>query len=109
MLTEAPLLTQPESGVSYVVYSDASLNGLDCGLMQTRKLKPHERNYPTHDVKLATIVFTLKIWRHYLYDEKCHRCWLELLKDYDLVIDYHQGKANVVAEAFSRKSLLFAL
>ncbi|KAG8478790.1 hypothetical protein CXB51_028614 [Gossypium anomalum] len=95
----------------------------------SRQLKPHERNYPTHDLELAAVVFALKIWRHYLYGEKCRvytdhkslkylmsqkdlnlrqRRWLELLKDYELVIDYHPGKANVVADALSRK-LLFAL
>ncbi|KAG8473291.1 hypothetical protein CXB51_035413 [Gossypium anomalum] len=138
MLTEAPVLTQPESGIPYVVYSDASLNRLGCVLMQSgkvvayasRQLKPHEKNYPTHNLELAAIVFALKIWRHYLYGEKCYvytdhkslkylmtqkelnlrqRRWLELLKDYDLVIDYHPGKANVVADALSRKSSLFAL
>ena len=119
------------------MYSDASLLGLGCVLMQegrvvayaSRQLKPHEKNYPTHDLELAAIVFALKIWRHYLFGEKCHvfsdhkslkylmtqrdlnlrqRRWLELLKDYELVIDYHPGKANVVADALSRKSL-FAL
>ncbi|KAG8486038.1 hypothetical protein CXB51_019344 [Gossypium anomalum] len=137
LLTEAPVLVQPESGKEFVVYSDASLNGLGCVLMQegkvvayaSRQLKPHERNYPTHDLELAAVVFALKIWRHYLYGEKCRvytdhkslkylmsqkdlnlrqRRWLELLKDYELVIDYHPGKANVVADALSRK-LLFAL
>ena len=131
------MLTQPESGVPFVVYSDASLSGLGCVLMQSgkvvayasRQLKPHEKNYPTHDLELAAIVFALKIWRHYLYGEKCYvytdhkslkylmtqkdlnlrqRRWLELIKDYDLIIDYHPGKANVVADALSRKSL-FAL
>ncbi|XP_017644493.1 uncharacterized protein LOC108485161 [Gossypium arboreum] len=66
----------------------------------SRQLKLRERNYPTHDLELATIVFTLKICQHYLY---------ELLKCYDLLIDYHPGKANVVADALSRKSSLFAL
>ncbi|KAG8488163.1 hypothetical protein CXB51_018403 [Gossypium anomalum] len=107
MLTEAPVLTQPESGMPYVVYSDASLNGLGCVLMQSgkvvayasRQLKPHERNYPTHDLELAAIKeLNLR-----------QRQWLELLKDYDLVIDYHPGKANVVADALSQKSSLFAL
>ncbi|KAK5802657.1 hypothetical protein PVK06_030269 [Gossypium arboreum] len=136
-LTEAPILVQPESGKEFVIYSDASLLGLGCVLMQegrvvayaSRQLKPHEKNYPTHDLELAAIVFALKIWRHYLFGEKCHvysdhkslkylmtqrdlnlrqRRWLELLKDYELVIDYHPGKANVVANALSRKSL-FAL
>ncbi|KAA3487515.1 Retrotransposon protein [Gossypium australe] len=118
LLTEAPVLVQPESNKEF----DASLNGLGCVLMQEGKLKPHERNYPIHDLELATI------W-HYLFGEKCHifnnhkslkylmtqkdlnlrqRRWLELLKDYDLVIDYHPGKANVVVDTLSRKSL-FAL
>ena len=91
----------------------------------SRKLKPHENNYPTHDLELAAIVFSLKIWRHYLYGEKCiytnhrslkylpsqrelnlrQRKWMELIKDYDCVIDYHPRKANVVADALSRKSV----
>ena len=92
----------------------------------SRQLKPHEKNYPTHDLELAAIVFVLKIWRHYLYGEKCfiytdhkslkylasqrklnlrQRRWMELIKDYDCVIDYHPGKANVVADALSRKSI----
>ncbi|KAG8474462.1 hypothetical protein CXB51_031417 [Gossypium anomalum] len=133
-LTEAPVLVQPEFGKEFVIYSDASLLGLGCVLMQegrvvayaSRQLKPHEKNYPTHDLELAAIVFALKIWRHYLFGERCHvysdhkslkylmtqrelnlrqRRWLELLKDYELVIDYHPGKANVVADALSRKSL----
>ena len=92
----------------------------------SRQLKPHEKNYPMHDLELAVIVFTLKIWRHYLYGEKCfiytdHKSlkylpsqrqlnlrqdrWMEWVKDYDCVIDYHPGKANVVADALSRKSV----
>ena len=133
-LTEAPVLTQPTCGREYVIFSDASLNGLGCVLMQegkvvayaSRQLKPHEKNYPTHDLELAAIVFALKIWRHYLYGEKCfiytdHKSlkylpsqrelnlrqqrWMELIKDYDCVIDYHSGKANIVADALSRKSI----
>ena len=89
-------------------------------------MKPHEKDYPTHDLELAAIVFALKIWRHYLYGEKCfiytdhkslkylpsqrelnlrQRKWMELIKDYDCVIDYHPGKANVVADALNRKSV----
>ena len=92
----------------------------------SRQLKPHEKNYPTHDLELASIVFTLKIWRHYLYGEACliyidhkslkylpsqrklnlrQRRWMKFIKDYDCVIDYHPGKANVVADALSRKSV----
>ncbi|WMV37896.1 hypothetical protein MTR67_031281, partial [Solanum verrucosum] len=102
-------------GKEYLVYSDASHNGLGCVLMQegkiicyaSRKLKPHELNYPTYDLKFTAIVFALKIWRHYLYREKCHiftdhkslkylathkelnltqRKWLELIKDHDFTI-----------------------
>ncbi|KAK8510296.1 hypothetical protein V6N12_073367 [Hibiscus sabdariffa] len=131
-LTNAPVLIQPVSGKEFVVYSDALYVGLGCVLMQegrvvayaSRQLKTHEKNYPTHDIELAAVVFALKIWRHYLYGERCtvytdhkslkylmtqkelnlrqHR-WLELLKDYDLSIEYHPGKANVVADALSRK------
>ena len=91
-----------------------------------RQMKPHKQNYPTHDLELTTVVFTLKIWRHYLYGEKCRiftdhkrlkymltqkklnfrqRRWLELFKDYDCIIDYHPIKANVVADALSRKTI----
>ncbi|KAL4025914.1 hypothetical protein IC575_014320 [Cucumis melo] len=90
----------------------------------SRQLKNHEQNYPTHDLELAAVVFALKIWRHYLYGEKIQiftdhkslkyfftqkelnmrqRRWLELVKDYDCEILYHPGKANVVADALSRK------
>ena len=128
------MLIQPTSGRDYIIYSDASRIGLRCVLMQdekvvayaSRQLKPHEQNYPTHDLELAAVVFALKIWRHYLYGEKCRiftghkslkylltqkdlnlrqRRWLELFKDYDCIIDYHPGKANVVAEALSRKMI----
>ena len=133
-LTEAPVLTQPTYGKEYVIFSDASLNELRCVLMQegkvvayaSRQLKPHKKNYLTHDLELPAIVFTLKIWRHYLYEEKCfiytdhkslkylpsqrelnlrQRRWMELIKDYDCVIDYHPGKVNVVADALSKKSI----
>ncbi|KAA3477172.1 DNA/RNA polymerases superfamily protein [Gossypium australe] len=118
-------------------YNDATLNGLGCVLMQegkviayaSRQLKSHKKNYPTHDLELAAIMFALKIWRHHSYGEKCRvftdhkslkylmtqkelnlrqRRWLELIKDYELVIDYQPGKANVVTNALSKKSL-FAL
>jgi hypothetical protein len=132
-LTTSPVLAIPETGKDYTVYCDASKNGLGCVLMQDRKviaygsrqLRPHEVNYPTHDLELAAIVFTLKGWRHFLYGAKCElstnhkslkyfftqkelnmrqRRWLELIKHYDLTINYTPGKANVVADALSRKS-----
>ena len=78
-LTEAPVLTQPTNDKEYVIFSNESLNGLGCVLMQegkvvayaSRQLKSHEKNYHTHDMKLVAIVFALKIWRHYLYEERC--------------------------------------
>ena len=91
----------------------------------SRQLRPHEMNYPTHDLELAAIIFALKIWRHYLCGERFQiytdhqslkylfsqkelnmrqRRWMELLKDYDCDILYHPGKANRVADALSRKS-----
>ncbi|KAA3480323.1 DNA/RNA polymerases superfamily protein [Gossypium australe] len=97
LLTEAPVLVQPESEGKVVAYA-------------SRQLKPHERNYPTHDLELAAIIFALKLWRHYLLGEKCHVYFdhKKLLKDYELLINYHSGKDNVVTNALSRKSL-FAL
>ena len=73
----APVLTIPSGSGGFVVYSDASKNGLGCVLMQhgkvvayaSRQLKEYEKNYPTHDLELAAVVFALKIWRHYLYGE----------------------------------------
>ena len=132
-LVSAPILAIPTSSGGLVVYSDASKCGLGCVLMQngrviayaSRQLKDYEKNYPTHDLELAAVVFALKIWRHYLYGERCEiytdhkslkyfftqkelnmrqRRWLELVKDYDCAINYHPGKANVVADALSRKS-----
>jgi hypothetical protein len=91
----------------------------------SRQLKKHEENYPTHNLELAAVVHTLKIWRHYLIGNKCEiftdhkslkyiftqpdlnlrqRRWLELIKDYDLRVQYHLGKANIVADALNRKS-----
>ncbi|KAA3461755.1 DNA/RNA polymerases superfamily protein [Gossypium australe] len=119
ILTEAPVLIEPEAGKEFAVYCDASRTGLGCVLMQDGKL-----NYPTHDLELAAVVFALKSWRHYLYGEKSviytdhkslkylltqkelnlrQRRWIELLKDYGCSIEYHPGKANVVADALSRR------
>nr|GEU93924.1 putative reverse transcriptase domain-containing protein [Tanacetum cinerariifolium] len=90
----------------------------------SRKLRKNEENYTTHDLELGAVVFALRIWRHYLYGTKCtiytdhkslqyildqkelnmrQRRWIKLLSDYDCVIRYHPGKANVVADALSRK------
>ncbi|GKB07184.1 putative reverse transcriptase domain-containing protein [Tanacetum coccineum] len=78
-LCEAPILTLPEGNNNFVVYCDASHQGLGVVLMQrekviayaSRQLKPHEENYTTHDLELGAVVFALKIWRHYLYGTKC--------------------------------------
>ncbi|KAL8103729.1 hypothetical protein AgCh_028072 [Apium graveolens] len=134
-LVKAPVLVLPDDQGNFVIFTDASHKGLGCVLMQhgkviayaSRQLKPHEFKYPTHDLELAAVVFALKIWRHYLYGEKCEiytdhkslkyiftqkelnmrkRRWLELIKDYDCSINYHPGKANVVADALSRKERL---
>ncbi|GJY71359.1 putative reverse transcriptase domain-containing protein [Tanacetum coccineum] len=131
-LCNAPILALLEGSEDFVVYCDASHKGLGVVLMQreklisyaSRQLKIHEKNYTTHDLELGSIVFSLKLWRHYLYGTKCmvftdhkslqhilnqkelnmrQRCWLELLSDYDCEIRYHSGKANVVADALSRK------
>ncbi|KAE8696810.1 hypothetical protein F3Y22_tig00110641pilonHSYRG00037 [Hibiscus syriacus] len=78
ILTQAPILTQTESSKDFTVFSDASLHGLGCVLMQevkivayvSHQLKPHEQNYHIHDLELVAVVFVLKIWRHYLFGEK---------------------------------------
>ncbi|GJU24239.1 putative reverse transcriptase domain-containing protein [Tanacetum coccineum] len=131
-LCSAPILSLPEGSEDFVVYCDASRKGLGAVLMQrekviayaSRQLRIHEKNYTTHDLELGAVVFALKMWRHYLYGTKCvvftdhkslqhildqkelnmrQRRWLELLSDYDCEIRYHPGKANVVADALSRK------
>ena len=132
-LTTAPILIIPEPNKMFVAYTDASHEGLGGVLMQerqviayaSRQLKVHEKNYPTHDLELAGVVHALKIWRHYLYGVQFElytdhqslkylfsqkdlnmrqRRWLELIKDYDFSLFYHPGKANVVADALSRRN-----
>jgi hypothetical protein len=131
-LTLSPVLVLPDLTKKFDIYCNASRQGLGCVLMQegqvvcyaSRQLRKHEENYPTHDLKLAAVVHALKIWRHYLISHRCEiysdhkslkyiftqndlnlrqRRWLELIKDYDLGINYHPRKANVVADALSRK------
>ncbi|GJS58891.1 putative reverse transcriptase domain-containing protein [Tanacetum coccineum] len=133
-LCSAPILALPEGSEDFVVYCDASHKGLGAVLMQrekviayaSRQLKVHEKNYTTHDLELGSVVFALKIWRHYLYGTKCtvftdhkslqhildqkelnmrQRRWLELLSDYDCDIRYHPGKANVVADTLSQAQI----
>jgi hypothetical protein len=138
LLTTAPVLAQPDINKPFDVYCDASGSGLGCVLMQegrviayaSRQLHQHVEHYPTHDLELAAVVHALKIWRHYLLGNICHiytyhkslkyiftqselnmrqRRWLELIKDYELEIHYHPGKANVVADALSRKASFHCL
>ncbi|GKE29489.1 putative reverse transcriptase domain-containing protein [Tanacetum coccineum] len=131
-LCNVPVLALPDGPKDFMVYCDASGIGLGCVLMQrgkviayaSRQLKIHEKNYTTHDLELGAVVFALKMCRHYLprkmrviyTDHKSlqhifsqkelnmrqHR-WIELFSDYDYEICYHPGKANVVADALSRK------
>ncbi|KAH0644574.1 hypothetical protein KY284_032458 [Solanum tuberosum] len=134
ILTTAPILALPIEGKDFIVYCDVSHFGLGDVLMHdknviayaSRQLKMHERNYPTHDLEFAAVVFALKIWRHYLYVVKCEEFsdrrslkhvftqkdmnlrqqkWMELLKDYDVTIQYYPGKANMVANALSRTAV----
>ncbi|GKB16905.1 putative reverse transcriptase domain-containing protein [Tanacetum coccineum] len=131
-LCNAPVLALPDGPEEFLVYCDTSGLGLGCVLMQRGKviayaskhLKIHEKNYTTHDLELGAVVFALKIWRHYMSgtmsvintDHKSlqhifsqkklnmrQRRWIELFSDYDCEIRYHLGKANVVADALSRK------
>jgi hypothetical protein len=132
-LTTATVLTMPDMEKPFLIYCDASGQGLGYVMMQdghvvayaSRQLRKHEDKYLTHDLELAAVVHALKIWRHYIIGKRCEvysnhkslkciftqpdlnlrqRRWLELIKDYDLGINYHPGKANVVANALSRRS-----
>ncbi|KAL8091694.1 hypothetical protein AgCh_034089 [Apium graveolens] len=134
-LVMAPVLALPDGKGDFVIYSDTSHMGLGYVLMQhgkviayaLRQLKGYGIRYPTHDLELVEIVFALKIWRHYLYVEKCkiftehkslkyiftqkelnmrQKRWLELIKGYDCDIFYHPRNANMVDDALSRKERL---
>jgi hypothetical protein len=131
-LMSPPVLLMPDLKKGFDIYCDACGQGLGCVLMQeehviayaSRQLQKYELNYPTHDLERAAVAHALKIWRHYIMGTKCqvytdhkslkyiftqkdlnlrqHR-WLELIKNYDLEIHYHPGKANLVADALSLK------
>ncbi|GJU47033.1 putative reverse transcriptase domain-containing protein [Tanacetum coccineum] len=133
-LCSAPILALPEGSEDFVVYCDASHKGLGAVLMQrekviayaSRQLKIHEKNYTTHDLELGSVVFALKIWRHYLYGTKCtvftdhkslqhildqkelnmrQRRWLELLSDYDCDHCYHPGQGKRSGDGLSIEAL----
>ncbi|GKE04169.1 putative reverse transcriptase domain-containing protein, partial [Tanacetum coccineum] len=128
MSCSALILALPQGADNFIVYCDATHKGLGAVLIQnekvvayaSRQLKIHEKNYTTHDLELGEVVFSLKIWRHYLYGTKCmvftdnkslqhildqkelnmRQCrWLELLSDYDCEFLYHPGKPNIVTDA----------
>ena len=130
-LTDAPVLTIPDWSGGFEVYCDASGKGLGCVLHQhgrvvpyaSRQLKVHEQNYSTHDLELAASIFALKIWWHFLLGEHVkiytdhknvkyiftqkelnmrQRRWHELMADYDIELQYHPGRVNVVPDALSR-------
>jgi hypothetical protein len=132
-LTNAPILVMPNMEKPFSNCYDASGQGLGCALIQdgyvvayaSLHLRKHEVNYLTHDLELAVVVHAHMIWRHYLMGKRCElytdhkslkyiftesnlnlrqRRWLELIKDYDLGINYHPGKDNVVADALRRRS-----
>jgi hypothetical protein len=123
----------PDIEKLFSIYCDVPGQGLGCVLMQeghviayaSRQLRKHEAHYPTHDLELAAVVHTLKIWRHYIIGKRYelytdHKSlkyiftqsnlnlrqirWLELINDYDLGVNYHPGKANVVVDALRRRS-----
>jgi hypothetical protein len=129
----ASILVMPDVEKSFSIYCDAPGQGLGCVLMQdghvvvyaSRQLRKHEAHYPTHDLELAVVVHALKIWRHCLMGKRCElytdhkslkyiftqsnlnrrlRRWLELIKEYDIGINYHPRKAIVVADTLCRRS-----
>jgi hypothetical protein len=137
-ITTTPILVMTDMEKQFTIYCDASGQGLGCVLMQdghvvayaSRQLRKHEEHYPTHNLELAAVVHALKLWRHYLIGKICEvysdhkslkyifthpdlnlrqRRWLEIIKDYDLGINYHPGKVNVVADALSRWTYLNGL
>jgi hypothetical protein len=133
LLTTSPMLAQPDTDKLFNVNCDASGTGLGGVLIQegrvisysSRQLRRHEEHYPIHDLELAAVVMALRTWRHYLLGNMVHiymdhkslkysftqpylnmrqRRWLNLIKDYELEVHYHQGKANVIADALSHKA-----
>jgi hypothetical protein len=136
--TTAPVLVMPNMEKEFLIHCDASGQGLGCVLMQdghvvayaSRQLRKHVEHYLNHDLELAVVVHALEIWRHYLIRKRCvvysdckslkyiftkldlnlrQRRWLELIKDYDLGINYHAGKANIFVDALNQRTYLNGL
>jgi hypothetical protein len=132
LLNTTPVLAQPDTDKPFDVYCDASGTGLGSVLMQegqlisysTWQLRRHEEHYLTHDLELATVVMALRTRHHYLVGNVVHiytdhkslkyiftqsylnmrqQRWLELIKDYELKVHYHPGKANIIVDALSRR------
>ena len=124
-LTSPPVLAPPDIPKDFVIYRDASRQGLGCVLMQERKviaygslkLCPHEDKYPTHDLELAAMIYALKLWRHYLLGNRCEiytdhqslkylfnhpdlnlrqQRWLETIADFNLDIHYTPGSTQEI-------------
>ncbi|MCO5603851.1 hypothetical protein L7F22_058005 [Adiantum nelumboides] len=137
-LISSPILKLPDFSKEFEVVTDASGLALGGVLTQegrpvaytSRKLRDHERNYPTHDLELLAVIHALKLWRHYLLSRKFQlvtdhkslkwiftqpnlnmrqRRWIKLLQEYDFDIKYRPGKDKVVADGLSRKSFLNAI
>jgi ribonuclease HI len=129
----ALVLVMPDMENPFSIFCDASGEAPRCVLMQdghmaayaSWQLRKYEVHYLTHDMELAAVVHALKIWRHYLTEKRCElytdhkslkyiftqsdlnliqRRWLELIKDYDIGINYHHGRANVVADTLTQRS-----
>jgi hypothetical protein len=136
-LMSPSVLVMPDLQKGFDIYCDVCRLGLGCVLMQeghviayaSRRFRKHDLNHPTQDLEQAIVVHVLKIWRNYIMGTKYQvyidhkslkyiftwkdlnrrqRCWLELIKDYDLEIHYHPGKANLVADALSQKEHVHA-
>jgi hypothetical protein len=133
LLTTSPVLAQPDTTKPFDVYCDASGTSLGGVLMQEghvisyslRQLRCHEEHYPTHDLEVAAVVLVLRTWHHYLLGNVVHiytdnkslkyiftqpdlnmrqRRWLKLIKDYEVEVHYHPGRANAIVDALSHKA-----
>jgi hypothetical protein len=138
LLTTMPILKVPDMDEEFLVCIDASKEGLGRVLMKDgraiayilRKLRRHEDNYVMHDLELLAIVYSLRVWRHYLIGQKFElkidhcglqhiftqrdlnaqqRRWSELLSEYDFEITYIKGTVNKVADALSQRPCIFSV